>query len=227
MTAAMLPEVLQSVVLEVRPGNQDDRAVEVDTKVLDIEVTMDEPTIVLSREPGIDGLTLAPHCAIMWTGLMGRVECPVALRTGRRDYGLVWLARPTGPPVRTQRRAYFRARMYAPVMVEWTEGVDDGAAVDHRLQGVAVDLSEGGVLATVKGGATPSSGTPVTVAVVLDGDTLEQPAVVVRHVDFPGGGSGLAVAFSNPSLHGDRVRRAAFEAERRRLLASRGGAHSA
>lgn len=214
-----LPEVLQSVTLVAVPTD-DMPGAEIATKVLDIEDGVDAPTIVLSRQPGVDGLTRAPATAVVWTGILGRMECPVTLSTGRRDYGPVWLARPTGPAVRTQRRAYFRARMYAPVHVAWTDEREDREPMPRRLTGIAVDVSEGGLLATVRG-TMPAPGTLVQAAVVLDGDTLDQAAVVTRHQVFPGGGMGVAVAFVDPSLYGDRVRRAAFEAERRRIVARR------
>ena len=49
-----------------------------------------------------------------------------------------------------------------------------------------------------------------------DGDNLTQPARVVRHVRFTGGGVGVAVSFADPTVHGDRIRRVVFETERRR-----------
>lgn len=221
MTDVALPEVLQSVTLVLRPARDDDRALEVGTKVIDLEVTRDGPTIVVSRQPGVDGLTRAPHVELAWLGPSGPIGFPVALSSARRDYGPVWLARPIGPAVRTQRRAFFRASMYAPVRVDWTEDVDGGEPVDRRADGVTVDLSEGGMLAAFRD-AWPPSGTEVTVAVVVDGDRLEQLGVVLRQVELTGGGTGLAVAFADPARHGDRLRRAAFEAERRQLRAASG-----
>jgi hypothetical protein len=210
-----LPEVLQTVTLVAQP-TETAGGVETETKVLDVESSgLDDATVVLSRQLGTDGLTGRP-VAMVWTGLLGRVECPVALRTGRRDYGPVWLARATGRAVRTQRRAYFRARMHMPVQLAWIEE-RDGRPVERRLDCVAVDLSEGGVLATIRG-PLPSPGTTVTATVTLDGESLDQTALVVRHAVFAGGGMGIAVAFVDPALYGDRIRRAAFEAERRALL---------
>ncbi|HWJ81573.1 MAG TPA: PilZ domain-containing protein [Nocardioides sp.] len=214
-----LPEVLESVAL-VAPATDALPGAEVETKVLDLETGPEGPVVVLSRQPGAAGLADVPDVALVWTGILGRLECPVSLHTARRDYGAVWLAVPAGPTVRTQRRSYFRARMYAPVHISWTEEREDRPPIERSLDGIAVDVSEGGLLATVRG-TMPPPGTRVHAAVVLDGDTLDQVAVVVRHQVFTGGGIGIAVAFVDPDLYGDRVRRAAFEAERRRLLTRR------
>ena len=39
---------------------------------------------------------------------------------------------------------------------------------------------------------------------------------MVRHVRFASGGLGVGIAFVDPSVHGDRIRRLVFETERRR-----------
>jgi hypothetical protein len=104
--------------------------------------------------------------------------------------------------------------------VSWRVEPQEGAEQELvEVLGTAVDLSEGGLLASA---GTPTStallpvGAPVTATVRIDGENLAQAARIVRHVRFAGGGAGLAVGFVDPTTHGDRIRRLVFETERRR-----------
>lgn len=188
-------------------------------QVLDLEPEGEVTTLVLSRLPQHGDAEGQTDAAVAWTGGTGRFSCPVEVRRAQRDYGPVWLARMAGPVVRQQRRSHFRAPMHVPVVITWT--VEDGDDVTtHEVVTVAADLSEGGLLVTVRTEAPPV-GVTVAVAIRLDDDVLDLDAAVVRRTTYDGGGHGVALEFTDPGRHGDRLRRAAFDAERRIAAARR------
>lgn len=213
------PAVLQNVALTVRPTTGSPLALE--TKVLDLEPQPDgSTTLVVAPPPGLDPREHHFDATLAWTYPLGRMECAVRTRPGRRAYGDVWLLCPSAPATRLQERAYFRARIAVPVRLRWAEdaGADTDTETDNEpveLPGVVVDLSEGGLLATVRGGP-PAVGTRVETTVRVDEEDLVQPATVVRHVRFASGGTGVAVAFAEPRRYGDRLRAVVFAVERRR-----------
>ena len=215
--AEIHPALLQTVALTLRPTTGGPVALE--AKVLDLEPQPDgSTTLVVGCPAGFDPHEHHFDASVAWTYPLGRMECPVTTRPATRDYGRVWLLRPAAQPTRQQQRAFFRAQVQVPIALAWTEEPDDGASdepVAEALLGVAIDLSEGGALA-----ASPSHLPPVGAVVVatvrVDGDNLAQEARVVRHLQFAGGGAGVALAFLDPSTHGDRIRRLVFETERRR-----------
>lgn len=217
--AEVHPALLQSVALTLRPTVGD--PVDVETRVLDLEPYGDGGTALVVACP--DGLDPDEHhfdASVAWTYPLGRMECAVSTRPATRHYGRVWLLRPSAAPTRLQQRTFFRARVAVPVALTWPvqdESADDDedGAPPSSLLGVAVDLSEGGVLAATQG-PVPAPGTAVDATIRIDGDNLSQPARVVRHVQFAGGGVGIAVSFADPAVHGDRIRRTVFETERRR-----------
>ncbi|GAA3542792.1 PilZ domain-containing protein [Nocardioides daeguensis] len=226
------PTVLQTVALTLRPTAGEPVALE--TKVLDLEPQADgSTTLVVACPVGLDPSEHHFDVTLAWTYPLGRMECPVSTRPGRRSYGDVWLLRPSSPPARLQQRAYFRARISMPVLLRWTpdpagagargDGPDEaGDPLDPHdplepieLLGVVVDVSEGGLMACVRT-QPPPVGTTVEATTRVDGDNLVQGARVVRHVRFASGGLGVGIAFVDPSVHGDRIRRLVFETERRR-----------
>ena len=222
------PVLLQSVDLVLRPTLGE--PVHVQTKVLDVEPQADgSVTIVVACPPGLDPDEHHFEAGVSWTYPLGRMECAVTTRPGTRNYGRVWLLCPSAPPSRLQQRAYFRARVPVPVALAWTPEPEDDEPVDPPAReveeeleperaetlGVAVDLSEGGVL-TTSSLPLPPLDAVVEATVRVDGDNLAQDARVVRHVRFAGGVAGVAVTFLNPGAHGDRIRRLVFETERRR-----------
>lgn len=214
------PAVLQSVALTVRPTTGGPLALE--TKVLDLEPQPDgSTTLVVAPPPGLDPREHHFDATLSWTYPLGRMECVVRTRPGRRAYGDVWLLSPSAPVTRLQERAYFRARIAVPVLLTWADPEADSEADSEaeseavELQGVVVDLSEGGLLATVPR-RPPALGTRVEATIRVDGAELAQPATVVRHVAFASGGQGVAVAFAEPRRHGDRLRAVVFATERRR-----------
>lgn len=216
------PGVLQTVALTLRPTAGEPVALE--TKVLDLEPQSDgSTTLVVACPSGMDPHEHHFDVTLSWTYPLGRMECPVSTRPGRRAYGEVWLLRPSSPAARLQQRAYFRARISMPVLLRWTPAAEDAADEPEQpeqpeqveLLGVVVDVSEGGLMASVRT-EPPPVGTSVEATTRVDGDNLVQAAQVVRHVRFASGGIGVAIAFVDPSVHGDRLRRLVFETERRR-----------
>lgn len=218
------PAVLQNVALTVRPTTGSALALE--TKVLDLEPQSDgSTTLVVAPPPGLDPREHHFDATLAWTYPLGRMECTVRTRPARRAYGDVWLLCPSAPATRLQERAYFRARIAVPVLLTWTdpdaerepEQDPDVEPEPIDLAGVVVDLSEGGLLATVpRGSRAPAVGTRLEATVRVDDEDLAQPATVVRHVRFASGGIGVAVAFAEPRRHGDRLRAVVFAVERRR-----------
>ncbi|WP_435768568.1 PilZ domain-containing protein [Nocardioides sp. SYSU DS0651] len=221
------PQVLQTVELRLHPTVGD--AVVRETKVLDLETDEGAQLLVVSCPPDLDPLVHHLDATIAWTYPLGRMECAVTTRPSRRDYGQVWLVRPAGPATRLQDRAYFRAPVSVPLSIAWvaeppatdeTAGPDGGTTdapaepVHHESPGVVVDLSEGGLLGIVRG-QLPPVGSEVDSTIKIDGLALAHPAVVVRHVAFAGGSTGVALAFDDPSVHGDVIRRFVFAAQRR------------
>jgi hypothetical protein len=212
MPAEPLPDVLQDVTLRwVRTSGA---AVHAPTRVLDLETRDDATTYVVVACPA----DTDPHehhfeAELAWTHPLGRVSCPVSAHPGRRPYGAVWVLTPAGPPRRLQERRHFRAPMALPVRITWPEPGAEEQGGRHS-DGTTVDVSEGGLLALLRG-AAPEVGASVETTVVVDGEELSSTATVVRHVGFPAG-VGVATAFPDPAPHADRLRRAAFEAERRR-----------
>lgn len=216
---AVHPALLQPVGLTLRPTLGEPVAVA--TRVLDLEPLGDGlSTIVVACPEGMDPDEHHFEASVSWTYPLGRMECAVSTRPAIRNYGRVWLLRPSAPPSRLQQRAFFRARVPVAVALSWLldepeDHEGDGEPRHAEALGVAVDLSEGGVLATTSLPLAPV-GTTVEVTVRVDGDNLAQDARVVRHVRFAGGGAGVAVSFLDPTTHGDRIRRLVFETERRR-----------
>lgn len=209
------PAILQTVDLTLRPTAGE--PVAFTTRVLDVEPQPDgRSTLVVACPDGHDPLEHHFEATVSWSYPLGRMECPVSTRPGRRAYGRVWLLRPAATATRIQERAYFRARVSVPVVLTWTEESEgDEVPVVRDLTAVAVDLGEGGLLAIVRT-EPPAAGTLVESTVRVDGINYTQPARVIRHVGFASGGIGVAVAFIDPTVHGDRFRKVVFESERRR-----------
>ncbi|MFC5731431.1 MULTISPECIES: PilZ domain-containing protein [Nocardioides] len=210
---------MQTVELTVR--RTVGRSLVFQTKVLEVDANRDDPTIVVACPEGLDPLEHHFDASIAWTSALGRMEYAVTTRPERRGRGRVWLLTLTGPLTGVQKREYFRADVSIPVVVSWTDGPPAVSASTngtepqtHRLAGVVLDLSEGGVLASVSG-VPPPVGTQVQSVLRIDDDEIVHAATVVRHVSLAGG-TGVALAFADPSLHGDRLRQVAFEAERKR-----------
>lgn len=218
------PAILQAVALKLRPTAGE--PFELATRVLDVEPQPDgRARLIVACPEGHDPLEHHFDATVSWTYPLGRMECPVSTRPARRAYGRVWVLCPSAPAIRIQERAFFRARVSVPVVLTWTVTDPDGDPADdpaddpepeqRDLTAVAVDLGEGGLLAVVRT-EPPAPGTLVETTVRVDGANYTQPARVIRHVSFASGGTGVAIAFLDPTVHGDRFRRLVFESERRR-----------
>lgn len=226
-TGATHPEVLQHV--DLRLERTIGEPIQVRAKVLDIEATEQGDVLVVSCPSGTDRRQHHFEATLSWTHPLGRMDCAVTTSPARREYGPVWLVVPHGPTTRVQQREFFRASVSIPVRLSWWEPAVDAEpgepeaahvgepvaeTVERRATGAVVDLSEGGLLATLRE-PLPSTGTRVEATLVLDGGPISAAGTVVRTVTFAGGSVGIAIAFTDPSQHGDRIRRVAFEAERR------------
>lgn len=112
-----------------------------------------------------------------------------------------WRLHVEGPVQRIQRRAHARFDLTVPVHV--MDG--DGGVV----RGYTVNLSEGGVLASLEHPA-PSVGSSVVVRFALGSqqETFVLAGRVVRQQPTTGPKPGVfvAVAFDTPDAHGDRLR---------------------
>lgn len=214
-TSALHPELLQLVSLTLRATHGTKRVVE--TRVLDVEPQADGSTVLVVACPeGVDPDEHHFDATVAWTYPLGRMDCAVSSRPGRRAYGRVWLLRAASAPTRDQQRAHFRARLSVPVTLAWRDmEPEETSSEAHEVRGVAVDLSEGGLLCTGKA-PLPPVGRLIDATLNIDGEDLTQRARVVRRVGFAGGGRGVALAFLDPAVYGDRIRSAVFEADRRR-----------
>lgn len=120
-----------------------------------------------------------------------------------------WRLRVKGPVSRIQRRAHARVDVNVPIEVvvlpeRLPGGVPSGLMV---LRGMTVNLSEGGVLACLKGPA-PAVGAAVMSRLGLGGETFVLSGRVVRNQVMPGrrAEAATAIAFDTPDAHGDRLR---------------------
>lgn len=137
---------------------------------------------------------------VQWSNHVGLHERSTVLE--RHKAGLVHLS-PAGPAHSRQRRQFFRA----PVTIDLR--VSDGT---RHLDGVTIDLSEGGARATVQGEPLLPS-TPVTTTLRFDNATHEIPSTVVRHI--PRGHRGeLGLAFDRvPKPTATKIRHHVFTAQ--------------
>lgn len=202
------PEVLASVAL--RLGLTDTASAEVPTRVTDLEDVDGVRRVVVNR-PDLSGLVGAgtfPHpgqeLALLWSRSSGRLRRPVTATAESRHYGPVWVLTPTGPPVREQRRQFFRVPLTLPAVL-----TRDGATARATL----VEISEGGAV-LCSNEWLPPVGTVLGLTFDLDDTTVAVEAEVLRHKDLPTGRPSAAVRFLDPTAYGDRIRRYAFALQR-------------
>jgi len=150
-------------------------------------------------------------------------------------YGLrVWRLLVSGPPRRDQRRQYVRVPWSLPADLEVRHDLNalDGdrqrlldhhgipdqiAALPHRLEARAVNVSEGGLLCMTLGPVLPAH-LPLITRFTLDSVKFEIAASVVWSLvrDNPAQMAvENALAFDNPELEGDALRPLLFQAQLR------------
>jgi hypothetical protein len=199
-----LLDVLQPVTVRVQRTSG--VVVVAPTRVLDFERRGDAAMVIVACPADVDASEHHFEAELSWTHPLGRVSCAVATHPGRRPYGAVWVLAPRGPARRVQERRHFRVRMTVPLRLSWD---------DMHSEAFTVDVSEGGVLALLRD-EPPDVGSVVDTTLVVDGTELSGPGTVVRHVPYPGG-VGIGVMFPEVNANADTLRRAAFDAERRRV----------
>lgn len=210
-----VPDVLQPVTMSL--GRTVGPPMLAPTRVLDLETEPGVTRVIVGCPTGCDPSEHHFDATLTWTQPSGRLTRTVVAHPGRRRYGAVWILAFTGPAIRAQERRHFRARLAVPARISWQAeaGTSGEELVDRHCDAVTVDLSEGGVLALVRSDA-PEVGTVVDTTLIVDGTELSGPATVVRHVPYPAG-VGVGVMFPDPNGNADRLRRAAFDAERRKV----------
>ncbi|MCZ2823149.1 MULTISPECIES: flagellar brake protein [unclassified Modestobacter] len=154
---------------------------------------------------------------VVWKGADGLRALPVeflAVRLGGPEP--LWELRPTGPPVRAQRRDAVRSPLVLPVCVTLPGG---------ELTGATLDLSEGGCRCAIesRAGVRIEVGTVVPVALELGGELIRTEAEVVRTLPLAGERTQLSLRFIGlGERHEDRIRALVFaelrERRRRGLL---------
>ena len=142
---------------------------------------------------------------VVWKGPDGLRALPVefvAIRLGGAEP--MWEVRPTGPPVRAQRRDAVRAALVLPVVVTAPAG---------ELAGATLDVSEGGCRCAVAAvpGVRVESGTVVPVTLQLHDQQVRTEAEVVRVLPLPGDRTQLSLRFIGLGERGeDRLRGMVF-----------------
>jgi hypothetical protein len=208
-----LPEVLQPVTLRLERTNGP--VLLAPTRVLDLESDPGVVRVVVACPPGCDPTEHHFDATLTWTEPTGRISRAVVAHPGRRRYGAVWVLSTDGPAIRAQERRHFRAHVAVPARMSWEEPTGTDDLEERHCDAVTIDISEGGVLALVRA-IPPEIDSVVDTVLLIDGRELHGPATVVRHVPYPGG-VGVGVTFPDRHANADRLRRAAFEAERRRV----------
>lgn len=141
-----------------------------------------------------------------WVSERGRWELPVRREDADGPGPRCWWLTPCGPLRRNQRRSFHR------VGCATTLAVDVLAEPFGTIVGRTLDVSEGGVRCLLPG-AGLEAGTRVLVRLSLDEFTGTLAGVVrrsrrpVRTVRVAGWHREVVVAFDDPELHGDALRR--------------------
>ena len=143
---------------------------------------------------------------VSWVDKEGRRALPTEVVSV--DHGVVvrWRLRVTGPVQHVQRRSAVRGRVGIPVTVGF------GAV---ELTGETLDLSEGGVRASVEPfGTAPGPGAPLDVILHLDAEISTQ-GELVRYQEARNGNWVMSIRFLHlKEKDEDRSRRRVFEALR-------------
>jgi hypothetical protein len=215
---AALPRVNTPVTVSPAVGEAEIPPVEARSRVEDVLLR------VAGRRPGPTEVVLArpvfqgdlesewpgARYVVRWVTERGVHEVPCRYLDreliGPRVLG--WRVAVTGPVSRLQRRAHARVDLAVPIQLTFLTREDDRSVVTTaQVNGLTINLSEGGVLAALRP-CEPH----LSAAVVARFEIARQPFVlagkVVRVQPVPGrlGGPGVAVQFDRPDEHGDRLR---------------------
>jgi hypothetical protein len=222
LAGEVLPQVNQLVRLTVggspRP-NSEPVAVDVPSRVEDLSRGTSSrrrpsPPVLHVALPTYTGDVEAPGpgtwCMISWLAPTGVFELPTAF-DGQGQVGpavRAWRLIVTGPTCRAQRRRFVRISWVSPVRVRTGE---------RAASGNTVDLGEGGVRCLLP---PPPLDTGATVEIRLDCPfgPLTMDGSVLRAQPRATAAGSLAetvIAFADPDLHGDTVRRLVFEQQLR------------
>jgi hypothetical protein len=158
-----------------------------------------------------------------WVSERGRWELPVCRTDADGPGPRCWWLTPAGSIRRNQRRSFYRAPCMGAVAVDLL------ADPFATLLGRTLDLSEGGLRCLLpSAGIDP--GTPVVVRLSLDGlrgvfeGVVRRTVRPARAARVAGWHREAAIAFDDPEVHGDALRRfVAREQLRQRQLAARWG----
>ncbi|WP_448612438.1 flagellar brake protein [Geodermatophilus sp. URMC 60] len=151
-------------------------------------------------------VAVGEEVTVLWLSGDGARALPAEVATVQRGAAPRWHLRVVGPTENVQRRQAVRARVSVPLTASF-----NGAA----LAGEMLDLSEGGVRATLEPhGVTPAPGSVVGVTVQLEDGPIAARAEVVRQQTIDARWA-LSLRFLDlPEREQDRLRRRVFQAMR-------------
>jgi hypothetical protein len=158
---------------------------------------------------------------LTWVSERGRWELPVRRRDATESGPRSWWVSPSGPVQRNQRRDFYRVHCCRAV------SVDILTDPFLTLTGRTLDLSEGGLRCLLPATGL-DAGTRVLVRLAFDDVPRTYGGVVLRShrparaARVAGWHREVAIAFDNPDLYGDALRRFVIRTQlRARRLAPR------
>lgn len=149
---------------------------------------------------------LGVRIGLRWRSERGPISMETTLVAKELRRVPTWRLQPDGPVVITQRRLHARAGALVPVVVRSYRG---------RLDGLALDLSEGGLRSVHHTGVAPEPGDVATVELELDDRSLVLAAEVTR-VESHAGRRHVSCRFTDiDDGDADRIRRYVFARQAR------------
>ncbi|HEU5085600.1 MAG TPA: PilZ domain-containing protein [Acidimicrobiales bacterium] len=143
---------------------------------------------------------------VRWSSDRGPISMDAMLVAKELRGVPTWRLQPDGPVVITQRRLHARAGALVPVVLRSYRG---------RLDGLALDLSEGGMRSVHRSGVAPEPGDAAMVELELDDRSLVLAAEVTR-VESHQGRRHVVCRFTGvDDGDADRIRRYVFARQAR------------
>lgn len=143
---------------------------------------------------------------VRWSSDRGPISMDTMLVAKELRGVPTWRLQPDGPVVITQRRLHARAGALVPVVLRSYRG---------RLDGLALDLSEGGLRSVHRTGVAPEPGDAAMVELELDDQSLVLAAEVTR-VESHAGRRHVICRFTGiDDGDADRIRRYVFARQAR------------